>query len=713
MGDDVVQYPICIEKATQYLFEEASRYLSPQDIQLLHQALDFAKRAHQDQMRENGDPYITHPLAVATELLSWRMDVKSLAAALLHDVVEDTQVDINLLAQTFGSEVSQLIDGLSKLARLHYPSKTVEKIENFRKMILATAKDLRIILIKLSDRLHNMRTLDGIVRQDKRQRIAEETLTIYAPIARRIGFHRLCRALEDLSFQYLFPHRYQVIKKAMYVTHSEQALVINEILTAIRQKLADQAIEAEVVEFKKNVYRIYQKMYEKKRAFFEILDIYSCQIIVRDVASCYATLGALHSLYKPISSKIKDYIAIPKNNRYQGLHTTLFGPQSLPIGVQIFTESMYTVAEFGVVANWLNCPATLNTNKISQYMHQWLQNMLTIELDYTTDPSAFFEQVKTDLSLGELYVFTPEGWVITLPRGSTAVDFAYAIDFDIGEHCAAVHINHLKKPLNTILRHGDIVAITVQNNKRPDPVWLDFVVSSQAIFAIRRYMKLLPKKEAIVLGAQLLTRSLNALSHPLILTDSLKANYVHHFAPNKIDFSAVLADVGMGYTSTTILSRQLIVLASQQKVTLDQMAIKIYGNEGGVTFAACCHPIPGDAVIGLINEHNGLIIHQLRCKYAKSTDQVKQINLTFAHHVQRTHEVVVSVLIYNELNAFAKITAAIAQALVSIEAVSTKKTVDNHLMRIHFRLRVKNTTHLDYVLARIGQASSVLNAERC
>jgi len=585
--DDAVRYPIPIEKAIQRFFEEANGYLKAQDIQLLHQALDFAKHAHQDQIRESGDPYIVHPLAVAAELVSWRVDVKTLAAALLHDVIEDTQTDINLLIQIFGSEVAQLVDGLSKLAHLKHPSEAVEKIENFRKMILATVKDLRVILIKLSDRLHNMQTLGGIARQNKKRRIAEETLAVYAPIAYRIGFRRLCRTLEDLSFQYLFPNRYQVLKKSMDAAHSDQALVINELLTTIRQKLADQAIEATVVEYEKNVYHIYRKMREKKRSFFEILDMYSCQIIVKDVASCYAVLGVLHGLYKPISNKIKDYIAVPKNNRYQGLHTTLLAPQSLPVGVQIFTESMYRVAEFGVVANWLDCPATLETDKVSQYMRQWLQNVLAIEWDSETDPSVFFAQVKADLSLSELYVFTPEGRVITLPRGATAVDFAYAIDLDTGEHCAAVHVNHLKKPFNTILHQGDIVAITVKSDKKPDPVWLDFVISSRAILAIRRYMKLLPKKKATTLGMQLLTRSLNALNHPLILTDFLKADYIHRFAPQEIDFSAILANVGMGYTSTALLSRQLIVLASQQSITLDQMPIKIYGNEAGVTFSTC------------------------------------------------------------------------------------------------------------------------------
>lgn len=699
-----------LEQIKRCFFDEAARYLVAPSIALLHLAFDFAQAAHASQQRESGMPYITHPIAVATQLLSWRMDVTSIIAALLHDVIEDTAVDKTELIQIFGSEVADLVDGLSKLSRLAMPSQEVERAENFRKMIVATTKDVRVIVIKLADRLHNMQTLSGITRPEKRQRIAEETLHIYAPIARRVGFHQLCRMLEDLAFQALFPNRYQVIQKSMKKVRQHQMHAIGEVLHAIQKQLTQHNIAADVMEYEKNIYRIYRKMREKKLPFFDILDMYSCQIIVKDIANCYAALGALHRLYKPISNKIKDYIAVPKNNRYQGLHTTLFGPESLPIEVQIFTQAMYAVAEFGVVAYWKNQADVLDMQQLHQGTDQWLQNILAID---DQEATAFLKQIKTDLLPSELYVFTTQGQVVTLPRGATVIDFAYAMSQETGNGCCRAQVNHIDKPLETMLRNGDIVAVTAHKNHEPDPVWLDFAVSHRALFAIRHHMKSLAPKRAVQIGQQLLDRALSVLIRPpIVLSDALKADYLRAFSPQTNDFDAILSEVGMGYASPIVLSRQLAHL-SYGCLTTPMKPITIAGNEGGIVFASCCQPIPGDAVIGLINERNGLVVHQYRCKYMKHIDPDKSMAIKLVSQNIRTYETVIRVLIYNELNALAKITAVISQASASIEGVSTQKTSDNYLMRVRLRLRVHNTMHLDHILAKIGQVGPALNAERC
>ncbi|QQS16438.1 MAG: bifunctional (p)ppGpp synthetase/guanosine-3',5'-bis(diphosphate) 3'-pyrophosphohydrolase [Neisseriales bacterium] len=698
------------EQIKQSFFDEAACYLLAPSIKLLHLALDFAQAAHASQQRESGIPYITHPIAVATQLLSWRMDATSITAALLHDVIEDTAVDKKELIQVFGSEVADLVDGLSKLSRLAVPSQDVERAENFRKMIIATAKDMRVIVIKLADRLHNMQTLSGITRLEKRRRIAEETLHIYAPIARRFGFHQLCRTLEDLAFQALFPNRYQVIQKSMKKVRQHQMHIIGEVLHAIQKQLTQHNIAADVMEYEKNIYRIYRKMREKKLPFFDILDMYSCQIIVKDRANCYAALGALHELYKPISNKIKDYVAVPKNNRYQGLHTTLFGPESLPIEVQIFTQAMYAVAEFGVVAYWKNQVDALDMQQLNQGTDQWLQNILAIDDQEATN---FLKQIKTDLLPSELYVFTTQGKVVTLPRGATVIDFAYAISQETGNGCYRAQVNHIDKPLETMLRNGDIVNVMVRDNHEPDPAWLDFAVSHRAIFAIRHRMKHLAPKQAVQIGQQLLDRVLSVLtSPPIVLSDVLKADYLRVFSPRTNNFDTILSEVGMGYASAIVLSRQLAHLSCGHLATQTK-PIAIAGNEGGVFFASCCQPIPGDAVTGLINERNGLVVHQYRCKYIKHIDPDKSMMVELISQNIRTYETAIRVLIYNELNALAQVTAAISQASASIEGVNTQKTSDNYLMRVHFRLRVNNTMHLDHILAKIGQVGSVLNVERC
>lgn len=451
------------------LIEEVSAYLKPQDVEYVREAIEFSHAAHQGQTRQSGDPYISHPIAVARILTTLRLDAQAIIAALLHDVVEDTEVTTERVAGKFGKPVAELVDGLSKLDRIQFETREDAQAENFRKMLLAMARDVRVILIKLADRLHNMRTLEAM-SHDKCERIARETMEIYAPIANRLGLNDIYRELQDLSFKYLHPNRYAVLSKALRVARGNRREVVSKILDAIRQRLAEFNIQADVTGREKNIYSIYKKMQSKSLAFAEVLDIYGFRVLVNDFASCYVAMGALHGLYKPIPGKFKDYIAIPKVNGYQSLHTTLFGPFGTPIEIQIRIHEMHKIADAGVASHWLYKSGHISISDLHKKTHQWLQELLE-SLSQSSDSSEFLEHLKVDLFPDEVYVFTPKGKILSLPRGATAVDFAYSVHTDIGNHCIAVNVNHELVPLRTELRNGDRVEIVTAPHAKPNPAW--------------------------------------------------------------------------------------------------------------------------------------------------------------------------------------------------------------------------------------------------
>src|SRR6187401_2889338 len=485
-------------------------YLPQKDVPLVKSAFEFSESAHRGQSRKSGEPYITHPLAVASILSQWRLDAQGLAAALLHDVMEDTTVTKTELETKFGKPVADMVDGVSKLDQIAFDTREEAQAESFRKMLLAMAQDVRVILIKLADRLHNMRTLDAMAPAHRR-RIAGETLDIYAPIANRLGLNSLYLELQDLSFKHLNPMRYRILAAAIKAARGNRREVMNRLLEVIREGLAGENVLAVVSGREKTIYSVYKKMREKRYTFAQVFDIYGVRILVADKTACYAALGVLHELYKPIPGKFKDYVAIPKANGYQSLHTTLFGPFGTPLEAQLRTHDMHRVAEAGVAAHWLyKSGGQLDLAEAQRETHRWLQSLLEIQSE-SRDSKEFLEHVKGDLFPDEIYVFTPKGKIMALPRGATAVDFGYAVHTDVGHHCVAARINYELMPLRTELKNGDHVEILTSPSARPNPSWLSFVATGKARSRIRHFLKGLQQKESAALGEHLLEQALATL----------------------------------------------------------------------------------------------------------------------------------------------------------------------------------------------------------
>jgi GTP pyrophosphokinase/guanosine-3',5'-bis(diphosphate) 3'-pyrophosphohydrolase len=708
-----IDYDAQIDADAEVFFEASSRYLKQEDVAMLRRAFALSREAHSGQTRKSGEPYITHPLAVATLLVEWRLDAQGLAAALLHDVLEDTGVTKPTLVQEFGKVIADLVDGLSKLERLEYATREAAQAENFRKMVLAMARDIRVILVKLADRLHNMRTLDAM-REDKRKRIALETIEIYAPIANRIGLNRIYRELQDLAFKHLHPHRYHVLSKAVRAARGNRREVVGKILRALSQKLVESNIEAVIKGREKNLYSIYKKMQEKHLSFSEVLDIYGFRVIVNDNPSCYLALGALHSLYKPIPGKFKDYIAIPKGNGYQSLHTTLFGPYGTPVEIQIRTREMNGVAEVGVASHWMYKSGDSSLDEAKQRTHQWLQNILDIQAE-SEDALEFLEHIKIDLFPDEVYVFTPKGKILVLPQGSTPVDFAYAVHTDIGHRCIAARVNHMLVPLRTVLRNGDQVEIITSTQAKPNPSWLNFVVSGRARSGIRNYLKGLQRTEAAQLGDRLLKQAVAAVSSPPVsITPELRDAYLSEYGAGHA-FADVLAEIGVGKLLPVVVARRLVELAGErlgENVRVGPVTIR--GNEGGaVHLSSCCHPIPGDPIVGVLTKGQGLVIHRTSCNNARRVDPDKLLEVTWEEQKERMFGVNVSVLAHNERGSLADIATAISNASANIESVDTQDTHSGDgFIHIHFRLQVEGLRHLEQVIAAIGQVNSVQRVER-
>lgn len=709
-----VDYQAIVDRDAEAFFVAAARYLKPEDLLMLQQALALGREAHEGQTRKSGEPYITHPLAVASMLAEWRIDAQGLAAALLHDVLEDTGVTKSTLGEKFGRTIADLVDGLSKLERLEYQTRETAQAENFRKMVLAMARDIRVIIVKLADRLHNMRTLDSM-REDQRKRIALETLEIYAPVANRIGLNKVYRELQDLAFKHLHYHRYNVLNKAVRAARGNRREVVNKILQAVSQKLVGYNIEAVIKGREKNLYSIYKKMQEKHLSFSEVLDIYGFRVVVNDTPSCYLALGALHSLYKPIPGKFKDYIAIPKGNGYQSLHTTLFGPYGTPVEMQIRTREMNRVAEAGVASHWMYKSGDSSLDTAQQRTHQWLQNILDIQAE-SDDPVEFFEHIKIDLFPDEVYVFTPKGKILVLPQGSTPVDFAYAVHTDVGHRCIAARVNHTLVPLRAILRNGDSVEIITSTQAKPNPAWLSFVQSGRARSCIRSYLKSMQRSEAAQLGERMLRQTVSALAAtPLVIDDVLRAAYLREFGDRQDDFADLLADIGVGKLLPVVAARRLIELAGERLgEDLHLAPVAIRGNEGGaVQLSACCHPIPGDAIIGIITKGQGLVIHRSECANARRADAEKLLAVMWDAQKERMFGATVSVLARKERGALAEIATAISMASANIEKVDTLDThAGDDYLHIQFRVQVENLLHLERVLAEIVQLPCVQRAER-
>ena len=691
------------------LVEEASAYLKPRDVEHVREAIEFSRAAHQGQTRQSGDPYISHPIAVARILATLRLDVQAIIAALLHDVVEDTSITTEQVAEKFGKPVAKLVDGLSKLDRIQFETREDAQAENFRKMLMALARDVRVILIKLADRLHNMRTLESM-SHDKCERIARETMEIYAPIANRLGLNDIYRELQDLSFKHLHPNRYAVLAKALKVARGNRREVVRKILDAIRQRLAESNIQADVTGREKNIYSIYKKMQIKSLAFAEVLDIYGFRVLVNDFASCYVALGVLHGLYNPIPGKFKDYIAIPKVNGYQSLHTTLFGPFSTPIEIQIRTHEMHKIAEAGVASHWLYKSGHVSISDLHKKTHQWLQELLE-SLSQSSDSAEFLEHLKVDLFPDEVYVFTPKGKILSLPRGATAVDFAYSVHTDIGNHCIAVKVNHELAPLRTELRNGDRVEIITAPQAKPNPAWLGYVSTSKARSQIRHFLKTIQSGESAKFGERLLNQALHILG--VKPQDMGKAHW------NKLLKNAgvktrqeILADIGLGRRLNMVVARQLACLGEAAPGEAAATAITIQGTEGmAVQFAKCCRPIPGDPIVGVLTGGQGLVVHTHDCPALRRGRVGEQwLDVVWDKNISRSFEVSLKLVVANQRGVLAKVAAAIAESESNIENVSFSS--EGEYTALHFTLGVSHRLHLANIMRKLRKIPEVVRIIR-
>ena len=691
----------------------ALAYLAPDDVEIVSQAFEFSRRAHEGQYRLSGDPYISHPLAVAGILAEWHLDAQTLSAALLHDVVEDTPATAPEIASRFGKSVELLVEGVSKLDKLSFESEQHAQAENFRKMLLAMAQDVRVILIKLADRLHNMHTM-AAMPAEKRKRIAGETLEIYAPIANRLGLHKVYQELEDYGFRYYYPTRYRVLSKAVKAARGNRRELVAKIKVSIQEKLAHAGIDAVISGREKHLYSIYRKMQEKNLAFSEVFDIYGFRVEVHDHPTCYMTLGTLHGLYKPIPGKFKDYIAIPKANGYQSLHSILFGPNGTPIEVQIRTADMNRLAESGIASHWMYKTADVALNEVQQRTHRWLQSLLEIHADHGDSPE-FLEHVKVDLFPDEVYVFTPKGKIMALPRGATAVDFAFAVHSDVGSHCVAVKINHELMPLRTQLRNGDHVEVITAANSSPNAAWLNFVVTGKARSHVRQFLRNTRVEEAAALGERLFNKAVLAL-HPnapppdATLWDRLLKE---NLAVNK---QALFADIGLGRKLPLVVAHQLLHIQGEKTgAPAHPHAIIIRGSEGvAVELAQCCHPIPGDPILGFIHKDRGLIIHTHDCPALRAyhTDPDKWLDVEWEAEAGRMFDVAVKVVVGNRRGVLAIVAASISEQGSNIGNVAMEEEDGSPYTVLYFTLQVENRMHLARVMRGLRGLEDVVRIFR-
>lgn len=699
----------------------ASTYLPEAEIRRVREAYKFSDVAHLGQFRATGEPYVTHPIAVAELCASWRLDSQAIQAALLHDVMEDSGTTKEDLIERFGGSVADLVDGLSKLDKMEFSSREEAQAENFRKMLLAMARDLRVILVKLADRLHNMRTLE-IMSPAKKRRIALETLEIYAPIAHRLGLNEIFRELQELSFQHAYPMRYEVLKKAVLAARGNRREVVGKILEAVEKCLNDSNIECQVFGREKALYGIYRKMIEKRLSFSQVLDVYGFRVVVKDMPGCYMAMGMLHQLFKPVPGKFKDYIAIPKLNGYQSLHTTLLGPYGTPVEFQIRTEEMHQVAEKGVASHWLYKGEGEALNNIQTQTHRLLQSLLDIQ-NQTGDSAEFLEHIKVDLFPDAVYVFTPNGKIMSLPRGATVVDFAYAVHTDVGNHCVAARVNQVIEPLRTILKSGDVVEIITAPHSRPNPVWLGFVRSGKARSEIRHYLKSMNLEETVRLGIRLLEQALEA--------DQIKLENLSNEVWDRLQKDSqvstrdeLLADIGAGRRVAPVVARRVLIAMGRADARVDSPSgntgetrapIMIHGGEGmSVQRAPCCLPIPGDHIIGYVRKGSGLIIHTDECETARKQirkEPERWTDVQWSPEITRPFDVNVDLQAVNEKGALATIAATLSDSGANITNL-TMSDETAYRKLLHFTIQVTDRVHLARILMALRKLEYVERVTR-
>ncbi len=690
----------------RYIF---SSFISEKAVRDIDHAFAVADQAHFQQRRASGEPYIIHPIAVATIIAQMRLDAESIQAALLHDVVEDTNLTDDDLEKMFGARVRELVEGVTKLDKLRFHDYREAQAENFRKMILAMTKDIRVILIKLADRTHNMRTL-GALRPDKRCRIAQETLDVFSPIANRLGISDIKAELEELGMAALYPMRYRVLKAAVTRARSNRREIVQNILEAIKQRLLEAKIPARVMGREKHIYSIYRKMVQKDLQFREIMDVYAFRIILTDVDTCYRVLGQMHSLFKPRPNGFKDYIAIPKINGYQSLHTSLVGPHGVPIEIQIRTEFMDQMAARGVAAHWSykengSEPVSTTSQKNAQ---MWIKNLIDLQQSAGSSME-FVEDVKTDLFPESIFVFTPEGKIYDLPKGATPVDFAFAVHTDIGMHCIGARVNHQIFPLQRPLESGQSVEIITSPNAEPNAIWLSSVVTSRARSKIRAYLKGLRSQECEIIGRRLLSSTLRGISLAKLPKEKVDA-LLEHF--KKPDINALYIDIAQGNILTVAVSRFLAPENTQRS----QNPQPITGTAGmPYTFAQCCLPIPGDEIIAHVAQGRGLVIHNVNCRNLGdvNADPTKFLKVEWDKSVAADMEFQtgIRVEIENRAGILSEISNAIDVAGSRIESINTD-IKDAKTMLVNLVITVRDRLHLAAVIRRLKTVPNVLRIYR-
>ena len=694
-------------------------YLQPDQIQEVYRAYLFSAEAHEGQKRLTGEPYIFHPLAVARILADMQIDHKCLMAAILHDVIEDTPVVKAQIAEAFDDEIAELVDGVSKLTQIDFRSRAEAQAASLRKMLLAMTRDIRVILIKLADRLHNMRTL-GVMPPAKSRRIASETLEIYAPIANRLGINSVRTELEELGFAAYWPMRYRVLKESVKRARGNRKEVLGNIEMALQGRLREEQLPGKVLGRQKHLYSIYKKMRLKKLSFSEVVDVYAFRIIVDRLDSCYRVLGTVHNLYKPVPGRFKDYIAIPKANGYQSLHTVLFGPYGLPIEIQIRTEEMHRLAESGIAAHWLYKATVDSRDLASSGASDWLKNLLELQKG-VGDSLEFLEHVKVDLFPDEVYVFTPRGKILVMPKGATVIDFAYAVHSDIGNRCVAARIDRRMVPLRTRLHSGQTVEVITSESAVPNAAWLNFVVTGKARANIRGYLKNLQRREAVELGRRLLGKALRSYQVSLEEIPPVKLEQLLlEFKRGGID--ELFADIGLGNRMPLLVARRLMGEGAESEHSKEgagdtlpsPVPLAIRGTEGMVvTFARCCRPIPGDEIVAIFSPGKGIVVHRQECRNVADTRRQEDrcVDVRWEKQPSGHFNTEVKVEVGNKRGVLATIAAAISELGSNIENVSMEER-DGITSTLHFVMSVSDRRHLANIMRRLRALPSVMRIFR-
>ena len=698
-------------------------YLEPRDVADVYRAYLFGAEAHEGQRRVSGEPYIYHPIEVARILAEMHLDAKSITAAILHDVIEDTPTAKERIAEEFGEDIAALVDGVSKITRIEFQSQEEAQAENFRKMLLAMASDIRVILIKLADRLHNMRTIAAL-KPERRRAIARETLDIYAPIANRLGVRQWAAELSDLGFSALYPLRYRIIDNAVRKRHGNRKAIVEKIRTAIISQLEREGLSAEVTGREKSLYGVYRKMEQKRLSFDQVYDIYGFRVIVDKADTCYRALGVIHNLYKPIPGRFKDYIAIPKANGYQSLHTVVFGPFGVSIEIQIRTHEMNRVAEAGVASHWLYKSGDTSVDPAQQRALQWLKDLLDTQ-QKAGNPSEFLEHLKVDLFPDEVYVFTPNGEIKKLPRDATVIDFAYDVHTDVGNRCVGAKVNHQLVPLRTTLRNGDHVEIITASFGRPSPAWLNYVVTSKARAHIRSFLKNQKVEESAKLGERLLATALEDIGADLQkLPEETRQALLKNLKLKT--WNDLLGEIGLGNRLASVVARQLVPQTGEEDESRflrlfrrrsskpKEPVLAIHGTEGVVVnYARCCRPIPGDPILGFLTAGRGIVVHTEDCpnvvRYRKHPEQ--WIDVQWEKDIKGVYPVYIRVEVKNRRGVLASVAAAISEEDANIDTVSFDDR-DGQYTSMDFTVEVRDRVHLAQIIRRIRALESVVKINR-